>query len=164
MVADPLRRGNGDRASPSCLAAVRATCVGIVVLTFASCASDVQRRTDRTAERQPPTSRHASDAASRSLFQRTSDMQQMPQRFERTSDIQQMPPKEANRNEAGGNTSKARLPLATSVSPRPRRSEKLNVGPLTPAQKERLFEEFLQWQKRATIQEIFAMADDTDER
>ena len=164
MVADPLRRGNGDRASPSCLAAVRATCVGIVVLTIASCASDVQRRADRMAERQLPTLRQASDAASRSSFQRTPDIQQMPPKFERTSDIRQMPPKEANRNEALGNTSKARLPRATSVSPRPRSSEKLNVGPLTPAQKERLFEEFLQWQKRTTIQGIFAMADETNER
>jgi hypothetical protein len=151
MVADPLRRGNGDRASPSCLAAVRATFVGIVVLTLASCASDEPRRADRITERQLPPPRHASDAASRSLLQRTSDMQRMP-------------PKEANRNEAPGNTSKARLPLATSVSPRPRSSEKLNVGPLSPAQKERLFEEFLQWQKRTTIQGIIAMADDMNER
>jgi hypothetical protein len=78
--------------------------------------------------------------------------------------MRQMPPKEANRNEASGNTSKTRLPLATSVSPRPRSSEKLNVGPLSPAQKERLFEEFLQWQKRTTIQGIIAMADDMNER
>jgi hypothetical protein len=152
MVADPFRRGNGDRASPSCLAAVRATCVGIVVLTFASCAKDVRQRVDRVAERQLPIPRHASDAARPSLFQRTSDMQQTP-------------PKEANRNEALGNASKARLPLAASVSPspRPRSSEKLNLRPLTPAQRERLFEEFLQWQKRTTIQGIFAMTDDTNE-
>jgi hypothetical protein len=152
MVADPFRRGNGDRALPSCLAVIRATCVGIIVLTFASCAKDVQQRTDRVAERQLPIPRHASDAARPSLFQRTSDMQRTP-------------PKEANRNEALGNTPKARLPLPTSVSPspRPRSSEKLNVGPLTPAQKERLFEEFLQWQKRTTIQGILARADDTNE-
>jgi hypothetical protein len=69
-------------------------------------------------------------------------------------------------NEALGNTSNARLPLATSVSPslRPRSSEKFNEGPLTPTQKKRLFEGFLQWQKRTTLQGIFAMTDDTNER
>jgi hypothetical protein len=69
-------------------------------------------------------------------------------------------------NEALGNTSNARLPLATSVSPslRPRSSEKFNEGPLTSTQKKRLFEGFLQWQKRTTLQGIFAMTDDTNER
>jgi hypothetical protein len=77
----------------------------------------------------------------------------------------QPPPKETNRNEAPGNTSKPRVPVTTSVSPslRPRSFEKWKVEPLTPNQKERLFEEFLQWQRRTTDQGVLAMADDTGE-
>jgi hypothetical protein len=154
MVADPFRRSNGDWASPSCLAVFSATCVGIVVLTFAGCAKDVRQRPDRVAELQLPIPYHTGDAPRPLLVRRAS-----------VSETRQAPPKETNRNEPLGNTSKPRPPLATSAppSPRSRSPEKSNVGPFTPAQKERLFEQFLQWQKRTAVQEMLAMADGTNE-
>jgi len=153
MVADPLGRSNGDRASPSCLAVFSATCVGIVVLTFAGCAKDVRPRPDRVAELQLPIPHYTGDAARPLLVRRVSEMQPAPS-------------KAANRNELLGTISKPRPPLATSASPspHPRGSEKSNAGPFSPAQKERLFEQFLQWQKRTAIQEMLATADDTNER
>jgi hypothetical protein len=149
MVAGPFRRSNGDRASPSCLAVLNATCIGIIVIAFAGCAKDV-RRPDRVAELQLPIPYHTGDATRPLLVRRVSEMQPLP-------------PKAANRNEPLGNNSKPRPPPATSASPSPHSSEKSNVGPFTPAQKERLFEEFLRWQKRTAIQEMLATADDTSE-
>jgi hypothetical protein len=129
MVADPLRRGNGDRAFLSCLAAFRASYVGIILLNFVSCTADVPERVHRVALREPVAPGPATDGASWPFFQRKSDTQQVP-------------PKEAHRNERQRNGSKAHLPTAThvSISPRPRRSEKSNAQPLTQTEKEQLFQ------------------------
>jgi hypothetical protein len=135
MVADPLRRGNGDRTFLSCLAAFRASYVSIILLNFVSCTADVPERVHRVALREPVAPGPATDGARWSLFQRKSDTQQVH-------------PKEAHRNEGQRNASEDRLPAATdvSVSPRPRISEKSNAQPLTQTEKEQLFQEFLQWQ------------------
>jgi hypothetical protein len=146
MVVDPLRRGNGDGALLRRRTTVCTIYVSIIAFNLSSspvAAADIAEPHHKGVERVPLQSSGVSGGESERLTRR---------RF----DAQQMLWKEPHRNDFHHNASKAHLSDTTgaSISPRSRSSEKLNTPPPTDtsvptdAEKEQLFQQFLQWQKR----------------
>ena len=140
MVVDPLRRGDGDGVLLRRRTTVCTIYVSIIAFNLSSspvAAADIAEPHHKGVERVPLLSSGVSGGESERLTRR---------RF----DAQQMLWKEPHRNDLHHNASKAHLSDTTgaSISPRSRGSEKLSTPPSTDAEKEQLFQQFLQWQKR----------------
>jgi hypothetical protein len=140
MIVLLRRRGNGYGALLRLRTAVCTIYVSMIAFNVASgpvAAADIAAPHHRGVEPVPLLSSGASGGESERLTRR---------RF----DAQQMLWKEPHRNDFHRNASKAHLPDTTgaSISPRSRNSEKLNTPPSTDAEKEQLFQQFLQWQQR----------------
>jgi hypothetical protein len=135
MAVDRRRLGNGDRVSSCFGAALRAGGSGILALNIASCACDMPARTQRVAEPAIPGS--TSDGASQPPLQRRSVTQQTP-------------PKELHRNDVQRNATTGHLPDTTRIStvPRPRTPERKSTPPPPDTEKDQLYREFLEWQRR----------------
>jgi hypothetical protein len=146
MVVDPRRRSNGNGALLRRRTTVCTIYVGMIAFNLSSspvAAADIAEPHHKSVERVPLLPSGVSGGESERLTRR---------RF----DAQQMLWKEPHRNDFHHNASKAHLSDTTgaSISPRSRSSEKLNTPPPTDtsapidAEKEQLFQQFLQWQKR----------------
>jgi hypothetical protein len=146
MVVDPRTRGKRDGALLRRRTTVCTIYVSIIAFNLSSspvAAADIAEPHHKGMERVPLLSSGASGGESEHSTRR---------RF----DAQQMLWKEPHRNDFHHNASKAHLSDTTgaSISPRSRSSEKLNTPPPTDtsaptdAEKEQLFQQFLQWQKR----------------
>jgi len=146
MIVLPRRRGNGDgallrRRTAVCMIYVSMIAFSISISPVA--AADIAEPHHKGVETAPLLSGRVSGGESGRLTRR---------RF----DALQMLWKEPHRNDLHHNASKAHLSDTTgaSISPRSRSSEKLNTpaptdtSAPTDAEKEQLFQQFLQWQKR----------------
>jgi hypothetical protein len=136
MAVDPRRQGNGEQPSLRCRAALCAAHVGTIVFVVAGCAADMPERAHIVTERQLPT------------FARV-DAEEIRPLVHLRFDPKQMLTKEHG-SESQRHVAKVHLPVTTglSIPPHPRSAEKMNTPSFTATEKEQLFREFLQWQKR----------------
>jgi hypothetical protein len=106
----------------------------IVLMTTVSC-SDMREPGHRVVERELPPSGRLADGENRQLVRRSFDRQPILGR-------------EQSKTSAPPKVAKAHAPARTGAPVSGRVLEKANTPPLLDAEKEQLFQEFLEWRRR----------------